>query len=82
MLEKLNLLFGGDTYPLSYDDIKNVFKNHYRAAKKKGRASQGLVNSTSSKKSIKNEIGNRLEDFKSEMMHNFALHMHTMQIKR
>jgi hypothetical protein len=59
-----------------------MFKNHSRAARKKGRASQGLVSSSPSTTSIKNEIGNMLEDFKSEMLHTFSLQMDTMQIKR
>jgi len=64
ILETLNMLSRGDIYQLSYDDIKIVFKNHSRATRKKGRASQGLVSSSPSTTSIKNEIGNMLEDFK------------------
>jgi len=50
-----------------------MFKNHPRACRKKGRASQGLVSSSISTTSIKNEIGNMLEDFKSEMLHTLTL---------
>lgn len=75
MVETLNMFFGGDIYQLSYDDIKNVFKNHSRVVKKKGRASQGLVNSSPSTTSIKNEIGNIYEDFKSEVFHTLSLKM-------
>lgn len=60
MLETLNMLSVGYIYQLSYDDIKTMFKNHSRAARKKGRDSQGLVSSSSSTTSIKNEIGNIL----------------------
>jgi len=76
------MLLGGDIYHLSYDDINMVFKNHSRVARKNGRASKYLASSSSSNTSIKSEIGNMLEDFKSEMLHTLALKMDTMQIKR
>jgi len=60
------------------DDIKIVFKNHSRVATKKGRVSQALASSSSSNTSIENEIGNMLEDFKSEMFHTLALQMESM----
>lgn len=72
LLETLNMMSGGDIYQLSSDDIKIVLKNHSRVVRKKGRASQALANSTSSNTSIESEIGNMLEDFKSEMMHTLA----------
>jgi len=58
-----------------------VFKNHTKVARKKHRASQGFVIFSPSTTSIKNEIGNMLEDFKSKMMHTFMPQMDTMQIK-
>lgn len=76
------MLSGVDTYHISYDDIKTNFKNHSRVSKKKGRTSQSLARSSSFNTSIKSEIGNMLEDFKSEMLHTLALKMDTMQIKR
>ena len=48
LLETLNMLSREDIYQLPYDDIKTVFKNHSRATRKKGRASQALANSSSS----------------------------------
>jgi len=54
MLVTLNMLSGGDIYQLSYNDIKNVFKNNSRVVKKNGWASQGLVSSSPSTTSIKN----------------------------
>lgn len=77
-LETLNMLYGGYIYHLSYDGIKTMLKNHSRAARKKGRASQALVNSSPSTMSIKNEIRNMLEEFKSYMMHTFNFQMDTM----
>lgn len=41
-----------------------------------------MVGSSSSNTSIKSEIGNMLEDFKSQMLQTLALQMDTMQIKR
>ena len=82
LLKTINMLSGGDIYQLSYDDIKTVFKNHSRTTRKKGRASQALASSSSSNTSIKSEIWNMLEDFKSEMLHTLALQMETIYIKR
>jgi len=73
ILETLNMLSRGDIYQLSYDDTNIVFKNHSRAIRKKGRDSQALASYSSSKTSIKSEIGNMLEEFKSEMLHTLAL---------
>ena len=82
MLETLNMLSRGDIYQLSYGDIKTMLKNHSMASRKKGKASQGLVSPSPSRTSIKNDIGNMLEDFKSEIPCTFTLQMDTMQIKR
>jgi len=63
----------GDIYQLTYVDIKTIFKNHSRDAIKKGRCSQGLINSSPSTSTIKHEIGIMLEYFKSENFHTFYL---------
>lgn len=78
MIKTLNMFSEGDIYYFSYEDIKIVFKNHSRVARKKGRASQDLVGSSPSTTSIKNEIGNMLEEFKLEMFHTFSFQMDTM----
>ena len=78
MLESLNMLFGGDIYQLSYEDIEKMLKNHSKVTRKKGRASQALASSSPSTTSIKNEIRNMLEEFKSEMLHVSSLQMDTM----
>ena len=80
--DTLHLLVGGDIYQLSYEDIKTIFRNHSRAARKKGRGSQPIASASSSNSSIKGEIGNMLEDFKSEMMQTLAMKMDTLHIKR
>ena len=81
-METINMISGGDIYQLFYYDIKFVFNNHSGDARMKGRASQGLMSSSPYTKSIKNEIGNMLEDLKTEMLYVFSLQMDTMQIKR
>ena len=68
LLDTLHLMGGGDNYKLSYEDIKNVFRNHSRAAIKKARGSEPIANTSSSSSSIKGGIGKMLEDFKSEML--------------
>ena len=78
MIETLNMLSGGDIYQQPYEKIKTIFRNHSRAFRKKGRVSQSTSNTPSSSTFIKHEIGNMLEDFKSDMLHTFALQMDTM----
>jgi len=73
-METLNMLSGGDIYQFPYDDIKILFINHCRDARKKGRASQILVSSSLSTTTIKH--------FMREMLHTFSLQMDSMQIKR
>ena len=80
--DTLHLLGGGYIYQLPYEDIKIFFRNHSREVRKKGRSSQPMVSTSSSNSSIKGEIGNMLEDFKSEMLQTLALQMDTMHIKR
>ena len=76
------MIVGGDVYQLPYEDIKNVFRNHSRVARKKGRGSQLMASTSSSNLSIKGEIGNMLEDFKSDMLQTLALQLETINIKR
>ena len=82
LLDTLHLLVGGDIYQLPYEDIKTVFRNHSRATRKKGSGSKPMASTSSSNSSSKGEIGNMLEDFKSEMLQTLALQMDTMNIKR
>ena len=63
LLDTLHMLAGGDIYQLPYEDIKTVFRNHSRAARKGGRGnllSAGIPFS-------KHEFSNQLEDLKSEV---------------
>ena len=63
LLDTLHLLAGGDIYQLPYDDIKTVFRNHSRAARKRGRGSPLSASATFSK----HEFTNQMEDLKSEV---------------
>jgi len=82
LMDTLYMITGGDVYQLPYEDIKMVFRNHSKIARKKGRGSQPMVSTSSSNLSIKGEIGNMLEDFKSDKMQTLALKLDTMNIKR
>eukprot|EP00253_Pinus_taeda_P019096 PITA_19096 len=82
ILDTLHMLSGGYIYQLPYEDIKIVFRNHSRETRNKGRSSQPMASTLSSNSSIKGEIGNMLEDFKSEMLKTLALQLDTMNIKR
>lgn len=68
LLDTLHLLTRGDIYQLTYEDIKTVFRNHYGAARKKGRGSQPITSTSSASSSTKGEIGNMMENLKSEML--------------
>ena len=81
IIETLNMLSGGYIYQLPYETIKTIFMNHSREARKKGRAGQSTTNTHSSSTSIKHEIENMLEDFKSDMLHTFSFKLDTMQVK-
>lgn len=81
VMETINMQCGGDIYQFPYDNIKLVFKNHFRSTRKKDRSSQILVISSPSITIINHEIGSMLQDFKSEMFHKFFIRMETMQIK-
>jgi len=61
LLDTLQLLAGGDIYQLPYDDIKTMFRNYSRLARKIGRGSQPLASTSSSSSSIRNELENQLE---------------------
>jgi len=82
LLDTLHLLAGGDIYQLPYDDIKTMFRNHSRAARKRGRGSQPLASTPSSSSSLRGEFENLMEDFKNEMRRTLAMQMDTLHIKR
>ena len=75
LIVTLDMLSGRDIYQIPYETIKTLFWNHSRAVRKKCRVGQSTSNTPSSSTSIKHEIGNMLEDFKSDILHTFALQM-------
>lgn len=58
LLDTLHFLAVGDIYQLPYDDIKTVFRNHSRVARKRGRGSQLLASTPLSSSFLKNEFVN------------------------
>ena len=60
LLDTLHLLARGYVYKLPYEDIKTVFRNHSRAARKRGRGIQPIASTSSSSSSIKGELGDML----------------------
>eukprot|EP00253_Pinus_taeda_P015639 PITA_15639 len=78
LLDTLNLLAEGDIYQLPYEDIKTVFRNHSRAARKRGRRNH-LSASTSFSK---HEFANQMEELKSEMRQNIAMQLDTFRIQQ
>ena len=73
LVDNLIMVGGGEIYELPYEDMKVLFTNHSRVARKNSRGSQPMVSPSSSNTSIKGEIGNMLEDFKSEMLQTLSL---------
>jgi len=68
LLDTLHPLARGDIYQIPYEDIKIVFRNHSRETRKRGRQSQPIASTSSSSSSIKDELEDMLEYFKSEML--------------
>jgi hypothetical protein len=83
VMGKLNLLSNGDIYQMDYDDIKQIFKNHFKSSRKKGRNGKGMVSQSSNPAiHIKNELGGLLEYMKTNILHSLAMEMDTLQIKK
>ena len=78
LLDTLHMLAGGDIYQLPYEDIKTVFRNHSRAARKRGRGNPLSASTTFSK----HEFVNHMEDLKSEMRQTIAMQLDTFRIQQ
>ena len=78
LLDTLHMLAGGDIYQLPYEDIKAVFRNHSRAARKRGRGNPLSASTTFSK----HEFSNQMEDHKSEMRQTISMQLDTFQIQQ
>ena len=78
LLDTLNMQTGGDIYQLPYEDIKTVFRNHSRGARKRGRGNHLAASTTLSK----HEFANQMEDLKSEMRQTIAMQLDTFRIQQ
>jgi hypothetical protein len=82
----LNMLGKGDISKESYDEIVNLCKRCSRGASRNILNSRDTtfsrVQKSSSGGATRAEIGNLLEDFKTEMLSSFASQMDTLQIKK
>ena len=78
LLDTLHLLARGDIYQLLYEDIKTIFRNHSRAAQKRGRGNPLLASTTFSK----HEFTNQMEDLKSEMRQTIAMQLDSFRIQQ
>jgi len=73
LLDTLHMLAGGDIYQLAYEDIKTVFRNHCRVARKRGRGNPLSASTTFSK----HDFTNHMEDLKSEMRQTISMQLDT-----
>jgi hypothetical protein len=85
-LDMLNMLGKGDISKESYDEIVNLCKRCSRGASRNRLNSRDTtfsrVQKSASGGATRVEIGNLLEDFKTEMLSSFASQMDTLQIKK
>ena len=73
LLDTLHFLARGDIYQLPYDDINTMFRNHSRAARKRGRGNPISASATFSK----HEFTNQMEDLKSEVRQTISMQLNT-----
>ena len=78
LLDTLHMLAGGDIYQLPYEDIKTVFRNHSRAARKRGKGHLTSVGIPFSK----HELAHQLEDLKSEVRQTISMQLDTFRIQQ
>jgi hypothetical protein len=85
-LDMLNMLGKGDISKESYDEIVNLCKRCSRGATRNRSNSRDTtfsrVQKSASGGATRAEIGNLLEDFKTEMLSSFASQIDTLQIKK
>jgi hypothetical protein len=85
-LDMLNMLGKGDISKEPYDVIVNLCKRCSRGAARNRSSGRDTTFSRVQKSAnggaTRAEIGNFLEDFKTEMLSSFASHMDTLQIKK
>jgi hypothetical protein len=85
-LDMLNMLGKGDISKEPYDEIVNLCKRCSRGASRNRLNSRDTtfsrVQKSASGGATRFEIGNLLEDFKTEMLRSFSSQMDTLQIKK
>ena len=84
-LDMLNMLGKGDISKESYDEIINLCKRCSRGAAsrpKRKDSTYSRVQKSASGGATRAEIGNLLEEFKTEMLSSFASQIDTLQVKK
>jgi hypothetical protein len=85
-LDMLNMLGKGDISKESYEDIVNLCKRSSRGSTRNKSATRDAtfsrVHKSTNGGATRAEIGNLLEDFKTEMINSFASQIDTLQIKQ
>jgi hypothetical protein len=85
-LDMLNMLGKGDISKESYEDIVNLCKRCSRGSTRNKSATRDTTFSRVQKSAnggaTREEIGNLLEDFKTEMINSFASQIDTLQVKQ
>jgi len=81
----LNMLGKGDISKESYDEIVNLCKRCSRGAASRSKSKESIysrVQKSASGGAIWAEIGNLLEEFKTEMLSSFSSQIDTLQVKK
>jgi hypothetical protein len=85
-LDMLNMLGKGDISKESYDDIVDLWKRCSRGSTRNKSAAKDTTFSRVQKSenggATRAEIGNMLENFKTEMINSFSSQMDTLQVKQ
>jgi hypothetical protein len=84
LMVELDLIVAGDIYQFTYAEIKDLFKNYSRETMRKGRGLKIVLPSTS-KNTIgitKAEIGNLIEDMKTNILNSLSMQLDALQTKR
>jgi hypothetical protein len=85
-LNMLNMLGKGDISKESYEDIVNICKRCSRGSTRNKSATKDTmfsrVHKLANGGATREQIGNLLEDFKTEMINSFSSQIDTLQVKQ
>jgi hypothetical protein len=84
-IEVLNLMSSGDIYQKPFADIAEYCKRYSRSQAKTGKSIRDPTNIIAKPTSggvTRIELGNLLENFKTNILHTISSQLNTMQIKR